>query len=670
MKMSIPRDSSPRWSSTWVVAAFLILIVATLAIFRPATTGPFVFDDFPNLGNLRQLDGHVDRSSLGQYLTAFTGSPGRPLAALSFIIEDSSWPTDPEPYKRNNVLWHLLCGVLVFVLSRQLANTRSRTALWADAIGILTMAAWSLHPMQLSATMLVVQRMNILCSIAVLAGLIGYIKIVGGANERGLRHVIGAGGILGFAGIIAFLCKENGVLIFAYASVLNLTVLRPNLQRLMPRDRRLLLAGCAAPIAALATAALVEHDRIVRSYANRDFTLTERLLTEPRILLEYLHNILLPRIGGQGIFHDNYPISHTLLSPPTTTVAIVAIVVTLGLAWRLRTRLPVFSLAIGWYFAGHLIESTVWPLELYFEHRNYLPMLAPLYAVVAATLCTPKPYEKLARLLLAAWLLLAASLTAINAPVWGRRGALASVWFRENPHSVRAIQMMASYQTDRGDYVGARNTLLEGLERVPRANELAMQVTLLDCYVRGVTPDQYRGTIALARQVRFTHLLPELAARFGSESRGNRCHGTLPADGFRQFAAALLENPAVRRNGRATAYIYIELSKQAVKDRDLDATMRYLDAAYDANKNPLVARNQAIYLLTAGLPDDAMKYLRKSETAPRNLFDRWLLDVPELNRNLWASAIQMKRTLENMDARAGQGLEPQRSMQQKAARRP
>lgn len=649
MSMLMPNGPAPTLRPSWVIAGFVFLLLATVTIFRPATNGPFVFDDFPNLGNLAQLEGHVDRDHVGRYLSAFTGDPGRPLAALSFVIEDSAWPTDPKPYKRNNVLWHLLCGVLVFAFVRRIAYADPRAAPWADAIGLITMAAWTLHPMQLSATMLVVQRMNILSSIAVLVGLLGYIRIVG--NERGgdFFRVIAAGSVLGIAAILAFLCKENGVLIFAYACVLNLTVLRTSVERLAPAPRRVLLAGSAAPIITLAGVALVAHQRIVNAYTNRAFTLPERLFTESRILVDYLEKILVPRIGGQGIFHDNYPVSHGFLSPPTTTVAIAFLIALLAAAWHLRRRQPLFAFAIGWFFAGHLIESTVWPLELYFEHRNYLPMLGPLYALAATAMTMAPPYTGLVRALAGTWLLFAASLTAINAPVWGNRGTLAAVWLQENPDSVRAIQMMASYQAEHGDAAGARATLLAGLKRVPEARELAMQVTLLDCYTVGITPRQYQGMLDLARHVRFTQILPDLASRFGREARGERCKGSLPRDGFAQLANALLDNPAVRRDGRATAYINVELSKQAVHARDLDATMRYLDAAYATSRNPMVPRNQAIYLLTAGLPQDAMRYLRKSDQTPLSPFHRWLLDVPRMNKKLWAAAVRMQADLNRLD---------------------
>lgn len=638
-----PRDTATSLPhARFTAAGFALILVGVWWLFQPATTGPFVFDDFPNLGNLNQLGGVINRSSLGQYLAAFTGSPGRPLAALSFLIEDSAWPTAPGPFKQNNVLWHLLCSVLVFALSLRLARALPRTAPHAGVIALVTMAAWAAHPMQLSATMLVVQRMNILSAIFVLAGLLVYAKLLFVGDRPGLPRVVGCGAVLGVAAVLAFLCKENGVLIFAYASVLNATLLRDGVLRFGPRDRKLLIAGCAAPVVALAVAAFLARDQIGHGYLNRPFTLGERLLTESRILFEYLHSILLPRIGGQGIFHDNYPLSRGLFLPPVTALAVLGIATLLIVAWRTRKNVPLLAFAIGWFFAGHLIESTVWPLELYFEHRNYLPMIGPLFAIVAWAASLAAEQRRMALVLCAAWLCLATAMTAINARTWGDHGALATVWRQENPRSVRAVQMLAGYQYGHGEKRQARRTLTEGLNRIPGATELAMQVVLLDCYTHGITARQYDAMLALAKSMRFSHIVPEIAGHFGEEQRGGRCHGTLQDQGFQRLARVLTENPNVRRNGSGLAYLYVEMSKQAAHDRDLNATIHYLDAAFAASRNPMVARNQAIYLLSAGLPEDAMRYLRISEQTPQPRFKAWLRNVPGMNRGLWRSADAMR----------------------------
>ncbi len=47
-----------------------------------------------------------------------------------------------------------------------------------------------------------------------------------------------------------------------------------------------------------------------------------------------------------------------------------------------RKKWPLFAFAVLWFFAGHALESTFLPLEYFFEHRNYLPLLGPIFALV------------------------------------------------------------------------------------------------------------------------------------------------------------------------------------------------------------------------------------------------------------------------------------------------
>src|SRR5690606_4062183 len=126
----------------------------------PALTGPFLFDDFPNLEHLAALDGRLDLASLANYASLYRSEPGRPLSMLSFVINDFDWPSNPWSFKYTNLMLHLLIGTIIFGFTRTLARLRDPVAAHADLVALLTMAAWLLHPMQLSTSMLVVQRMT------------------------------------------------------------------------------------------------------------------------------------------------------------------------------------------------------------------------------------------------------------------------------------------------------------------------------------------------------------------------------------------------------------------------------------------------------------------------------------------------------------------------------
>jgi hypothetical protein len=114
-------------------------------------------------------------------------------------------------------------------------------------------------------------------------------------------------------------------------------------------------------------------DSVLAGYQVREFTLGERLLTEARVVCWYLWSLLIPNTQQMSLYHDDIVLSTGLLSPPTTVLSIIVIGGLLAAGWLLRTRLPALGFAIFWFFGGHLLESTVIPLEIAYEHRNYVP---------------------------------------------------------------------------------------------------------------------------------------------------------------------------------------------------------------------------------------------------------------------------------------------------------
>jgi Flp pilus assembly protein TadD len=126
-------------------------------------------------------------------------------------------------------------------------------------------------------------------------------------------------------------------------------------------------------------------EAILSSYASRDFTLSQRVLTEFRVVLFYISLLLFPHPSRLNLDHD-FPLSHSLVDPVTTILSIVAIVGLVGLAVYLARRERLLSFCILWFLGNLVIESSVYGLEIIFEHRTYLPsMLAILLAVVLAS---------------------------------------------------------------------------------------------------------------------------------------------------------------------------------------------------------------------------------------------------------------------------------------------
>lgn len=116
----------------------------------------------------------------------------------------------------------------------------------------------------------------------------------------------------------------------------------------------------------------------------RPFTLTERVLTETRVLWFYLGLMVLPRHEALGLYHDDFPLSVGLLTPWTTLPAILGLVLLAGFAVRIHRTQPLLAFGILFFFAAHALESSIFPLEIMHEHRNYLASFGMLFGSAAS----------------------------------------------------------------------------------------------------------------------------------------------------------------------------------------------------------------------------------------------------------------------------------------------
>lgn len=582
------------------------LVLATAWLSWPALTGPFLFDDFPNLQHLAELQGKLDWRSLAHYASLFAGDPGRPLSMLSFVINDSSWPSEPFGFKYTNLLLHLLVGVLIFGFARTLARLRTNRAA-ADLAALLAAGAWLLHPMQLSTSMLVVQRMTQLSALFTVSGVWAYVAI--GVRARGVLHAALAIAALGTGTVLALLCKENGALTPLMAVVANATLLRPELDRMDARASRVLKIGAALPVVLLAVA-VVARWHALTWYGTRDFTMAERLMSQPRALCDYLFHIVIPNLRGSGIYHDDFAISRSLLSPWTTLPSLFAVGGAIGLALAMRRRWPLFAFAVLWFFAGHVLESTVFPLEPYFEHRNYLPMFGILLGLATAA-ATAASRRKAFLLLAVAWIAYAAFLTSVQSKVWGSQAALATVWVAEHPASARAIQQQADYLASSGHPADAAALLMDAYGRGVRGSSFPLQALALACTRKDVAIGK---TDALLRNAATDPYEPAALATMSSlrtDAENGTCSDLLDEDGWLHLTERLLGNPHYAA-GEAQAYLHVERSYLFRSRRNLDATMRELEAAWAVDPDPALARLIAATLASAGLYDDAETWARRS----------------------------------------------------------
>lgn len=600
--------------------AFLLILLAGLTAFWPALSGPFLFDDAPNLKKMEH--GIYSLSDLLAFAFGGGSSLGRPISFLSFALNDQAWPSNPWPFKYTNLLLHLLNGVLIFVLSRKLSAFTTSSRGKTDAVALFAFALWLLHPMQLSTMMLVIQRMVELMAFFLLLGLITYLHGRVTVLHRPLTGYLWMSIGIGAGGVLSVLSKENGILLPLYALVLEGTLI-PAAGIGKPKRYWSLWSGIflLLPLAALATYFLLIADRFPAEYARREFTLAERLLTEPRILTDYLSKILVPRIGGSGLFHDDFTISTGLLSPSTTPWSIAGIAGLLFSGLFLRRRFPVLAFGILWFFAGHLLESTFVWLELYFEHRNYVPMFGPLFAGAFYLFSLPKRINAIAFASAGLLVILFLLLGWNSARVWGNNELLVKVWATENLKSFRAQQFAAKYWSDKNKYDRALYHMGVAAKYHPHHTVTHLQRLVIECSKQTTTKDYLNSLLTELSSSHHTNSLADLMRTILRLSKKEKCP-PLNYEWFRKIAKTLLENDHFANYPKDKRNLYYFIGMSAAEEGLLNPAMDAMDKAYDAMPGTSIPLKQAEWLLTAGLFDDALRYIEKAKDAHISLRGR------------------------------------------------
>lgn len=479
------------------------LILAAL-VYLPGLTGPFLFDDPANI--LKPMQAWLDgRTGWREFVLGNrSGLFGRSLSMLTFLANGAVSGLDVMPFKATNLAIHLLCGVLIYLLLARLLTRDPALRDRARWVAVLVAALWLLHPMQVSTVLYVVQRMAQLSALFTLLALLFFI-LGRQALERG-RNRTGWGYLfllLPTAALAAILSKENGALVPLLCAVIELGYFRHRTDAKRSGAVRLffVLTLVLPALAALYRYAL-HPGGLADRYDGRLFTLGERLLSQPRAIMDYLGALLLPRGPMLGIYTDDFVVSHSLLDPPSTLIALLGLMALIGFGWWSRARNPAIFAGIGLYLGGHVMESTVFPLEMYFEHRNYLPSFGIFLALVGIggwllpKLLSHSPQPRQLQRILGAGLALVVCLLSVGtwarAGVWSSWPLLAEQGVREHPQSRRARldQISLLLAQSRNDEAMQEFAQLATLDDPSARSAAAMGTVWLQCRLHGKTDAQ------------------------------------------------------------------------------------------------------------------------------------------------------------------------------------
>lgn len=376
--LEIPRSIS--CSRNWIAFALLFFIVGL--VYSNTFHASWHLDDLSNIIQNKRL--HLSDLKTASIIKTFYAHPKggekykelyRPVACLTLALNWYLGQENVTGYHIVNISIHILCAFFLFLTIMGFYDTplfRSESLDSAYFVALLSAVLWAVNPIQTQAVTYIVQRMASLATLFYIIGIYLYVK---GRNVGRFKYSFWwyTGCIVSF--FLAIGSKENAITL-PLAIILLEAIFYHDLTLHQTRKRvfRALIA-CSLLIGMAGILFFIAGDlSIFKGYGGRSFGLWERLMTEPRVILFYMSQILYPAADRFSIDHD-IVLSTSLFHPWTTLPAIALLILLTGIGISQLQKRGVISFAIFFFFLNHLIESTVIPLELIFEHRNYLPSL-------------------------------------------------------------------------------------------------------------------------------------------------------------------------------------------------------------------------------------------------------------------------------------------------------
>ena len=610
----------------WGIAFFIY------RVYFSGLSGNAYYDDYINLDPLKTV---TDFPSALLFIFGNPSGPlGRPIALASFLLNINDWPVNISAVLRTNLLIHILNGFLVtWLLFRIVRLNDCQSQFRKLAIVISASTLWIILPILVSTTLIPIQRMASLSATFVLTGLIFYVIGQEIAQKKRLIGLSVQCSALAIGTVLAILTKENGVLLPVFALVLDITLLAPRKRPDADRKLRLIVLG---GVTAIILCYLLFN---IPSYMNakRNFTLWQRVITEPLILWDYLRLAFFPQISMFSPYHENYPYVASLSANPWAIVAIIAWLSITIQAIRWRNRYPVFAFAVLWFLAAHLLESTVIPLELYFEHRNYLALLGPCFGLaVVGWSRINNVHWSLPPVALMVYLFLMTIMLWQTTSLWGNRAVAAEIWYRKDPTSIRAVQGLATiYVNENGDLIATQKVIDQlSAAHCPGCSDMVWPGLQVACFHEPAENIQLRVKSLLdkATTIKNFHIAAVALVEIQKNMAENHCNG-LTLNDFESLNRTLLDNVGLRQNEGAHQTIHHNLANIHRTRGDLNGYLLELEQAWEIKPILLLAHEIVGAFASSEQFDDASRFLKQArQQTPDNPIVReiWLARFDQL----------------------------------------
>ncbi|MBI5572250.1 MAG: tetratricopeptide repeat protein [Desulfomonile tiedjei] len=377
-----PRDAHrPRVYLTLSAVSFLVFLAVGVGLNHPGFRFGMIYDSVAMLlGNSH----FFARQDLGSVIGIV---PQRPVVMLSFYVNYLLTGLDSYYLRLCNAVMLAATGTVLAFLTIAVIGVQDPPVpvrgYKAKLVAFVTGLLFVVHPLQSFVVLYEWQRFGVMACFFYYASLAAYVGTrVGWFHRTRLAYLVT--GLLFLGGMLS---KENVVTLPVVLFLAEVILFRQARMQLLARAGVIALITVPAVVIQVALTFMFQGletpqdqtglvHRILLYYGTAGVTVPEVLLTQCRVVLDYLTTILVPFSSMPLMKAET--ISRSFWDPPTTFPAVCGVIVLVATGLLLCRKKPVIAFAIFFFFITLAPESLLIPQYLYVSHRAILPMAGVL----------------------------------------------------------------------------------------------------------------------------------------------------------------------------------------------------------------------------------------------------------------------------------------------------
>jgi len=375
------------------ISILILFSIIGFLIYSNTLESPFILDDEQNIKE--NTDIRINEITIGSLVKVVFKNgyfSKRPVSKITFALNYYFHQYNLKGYHVVNIIIHVLSSILLYFFIRITLITPALQSKYNNPEYFAFFAAmvWMVHPLHTQSVTYIVQRMSSMSAMFYLLSMLFYVtgrmhlkKDMPGNSQSKTRgsFFFSTSGLYFLGAVLAWLLalgsKQSAaalpVFIFLYEWYFFRDLDRTWLKRNMKKNFTIVVLIGLTSLFILETAPL-EHLRSINDFSNHEFTFMERVFTQPRVVIYYLSLLFYPHPSRLNLDYD-FPLSNSLVDPLTTLFSIFVIAGLIWFAVCMAKKERLLSFCILWFFGNLIIESSVIPLAVIFEHRTYLPSM-------------------------------------------------------------------------------------------------------------------------------------------------------------------------------------------------------------------------------------------------------------------------------------------------------